>query len=187
MTRHTDSRPTAAWRPTHTGASIAPVLFALALLAFTHWAVYHITRQADQAAYQVELQAAAVRRANERTQTSEQRRAAEATLAASAAHTIATLTEEKARAQNDRDALAARLRAGTVRVSVPALRCGPAGPGGAADPAGAGSGQARAELAPEAAVRLDGIAGDGDDAIRELNTCIDRYAAARAAVMQACH
>jgi PKD repeat protein len=74
----------AAWRPPHTAASIArgasPV--ALALLTFaTHWAVYHLTRQADQAAHQVDLQAAAVRRANERTQTSEQRRAAEASLA----------------------------------------------------------------------------------------------------------
>lgn len=187
MPRHTPYRPTATWRPAHTGASIAPVLLTLALLAFTHWAVYHLTRQADQASHQVELQAAAVRRANERTQTSEQRRAAEASLAASAAQAIHTLTEEKARAQKDRDALAARLHAGTVRVSVPVLRCGPTGPGSSADPAGSGPGQARAELAPAAALALDRIAGDGDDAIRELNTCIDRYAAARATVMQACH
>ena len=187
MPRHTPHRPTAAWRPSRTGASLAPAVVALALLALSHWAVYHLTRQADQAAHQVELQAAAVRRANERTQTSEQRRAAEASLAASAAQSIAQLTEEKTRAQNDRDALAARLRAGTVRVSVPVLRCGPTGPGGTADPAGSGPGQARAELEPATAIALDRIAGDGDDAIRELNTCISRYAAARAAVMQACH
>lgn len=163
------------------------MLILLALLAASHWAVYHLTHQADQAAHQVELQAAAVRRANERTQTSEQRRATEAGLAASAAQAITTLTEEKARAQKDHDAFAARLRAGTVRVSVPVLHCGAAGTGGTADPAGPAAGPARAELAPEAAVRLDRIASDGDDAIRELNTCIDRYAAARAAVMQACH
>ena len=186
------SRQPAAWqpphrRPGHTGTSLWPFLLALALLVLSHWAVYHLTRQADQAAHQVELQAAAVRRANAATQASEQRRAAEAYLAASAAQSIATLTQEKARAQKDRDALAARLRAGTVRVSVPVLRCGSAGPSGSADPAGSAAEPTRAELAPEVAQSLDRIAGDGDDAIRELNTCISRYTAARAAVMQACH
>jgi len=74
--------------------------------------------------------------------------------------------------------LAARLRAGTVRVSVPATACLPTAGGGAGpdDPA------ARAELAPETALALDGIAADGDTAIIELNHCLAAYDAARAAV-----
>jgi prophage endopeptidase len=120
-----------------------------------------------------------VRRANERTQTSEQRRAAEASLAASAAQAIHTLTEEKARAQKDRDALAARLRAGTVRVSVPVLHCGAPAPVAPLTLPALQLAPREPNLRQRLQLALDGIASDGDDAIRELNTCIDRYAAAR--------
>jgi prophage endopeptidase len=74
--------------------------------------------------------------------------------------------------------LAARLRAGAVRVSVPATACLPAAGGGAS----AADQTARAELATETALALDRIAADGDAAIIELNHCLAAYDAARAAV-----
>lgn len=45
--------------------------------------------------------------------------------------------------------------------------------------------QARAELTPEAGITLAAIADDGDDAIRQLNSCIDAYEIARSANVQA--
>jgi hypothetical protein len=79
------------------------------------------------------------------------------------------------RSKND---LAGRLRAGAVRMSIPAAACLPAA---SADPA-AGDQPARAELAPETALALDGIAADGDAAIIDLNTCLAAYETARATV-----
>jgi prophage endopeptidase len=83
--------------------------------------------------------------------------------------------DELERSKHD---LAARLRAGTVRVSVPATTCLPA----AGRDASTADQAARAELAPETALALDGIAADGDTAIIELNQCLAAYDAARAAV-----
>ncbi len=65
------------------------------------------------------------------------------------------------------DAYRAAVRAGRIRVSVPAAR--------AADGSSSQPGEARAELDAEAALRIDAIAGEGDSAIRELNQCIDAY------------
>lgn len=80
-----------------------------------------------------------------------------------------------------RDRLAADLRAGRTRLSVPTARaydaC-PASDAGASAPA-AGDQAPRAELAPEAAAALTAIASDGDIAIRDLNTVIDMYERAR--------
>jgi prophage endopeptidase len=93
-----------------------------------------------------------------------------------------TLQQEKARREALSSQFADRLRAGAVRVSVPVAACHPAEPAG--DPS-AGHPAARAELAPETALALDRIAGDGDAAILELNTCLVAHAQARAAVEQA--
>lgn len=93
-----------------------------------------------------------------------------------------TLQQEKARREALSSQFADRLRAGAVRVSVPVAACHPAEPAG--DPS-AGHPAARAELAPETALALDRIAGDGDAAILELNTCLIAHAQARAAVEQA--
>ncbi|QPS84475.1 DUF2514 family protein [Delftia tsuruhatensis] len=80
----------------------------------------------------------------------------------------------------------AGVRAGTVRVRVPIVpampaSCGPAqrGPaqGGAAGPE-----TAYAQLDPTAAANLADIAHDGDQGIRELNYCIDRYELMRKAM-----
>lgn len=87
-------------------------------------------------------------------------------------------------AKDDFDGRVADLRSGAVRVSIPvrvaactALATGAATT--ASEPA-----EARAELTPEAAATLEGIAVDGDSAIIDLNACIDRYDAARVAAQQ---
>ena len=83
---------------------------------------------------------------------------------------VAIQETENARQANDRYHAAVRDR--SVRLSIPVAA--PSCPRD--DPAAAGApAQARAELDPEAAVALDRIANDGDDAIRALNEVIDLY------------
>ena len=80
------------------------------------------------------------------------------------------LQTEQNHAKNESDAYQRGLRAGTVRVSVPVMPASCTGPvGDATAHAGPGLSQARAQLDPAAAADLDTIAGDGDDAIRDLN------------------
>lgn len=86
--------------------------------------------------------------------------------------------QEQTHAQFEHDRLSAAIHAGTVRLSIPvrahfvATTC--------PDPAVASGDQpeARAELTPAAGSTLVAIAKDGDDAIRQLNACIDAYATA---------
>ena len=84
------------------------------------------------------------------------------------------LNQEQDHAKTERDRFNAGVRNGAVRVSIPVAsgQCA-----AVADPAPAGGnrGQARAELDGETAAALDAIAGDGDDATRQLNACIDAY------------
>jgi len=66
------------------------------------------------------------------------------------------------------------LRTGAVRLSVPVRHCAAAATGTDSTTAG-GDIPARAELTAEAATSLTTIAIDGDNAIKELNTCIAAY------------
>ena len=79
---------------------------------------------------------------------------------------------DKANAQKIFDRLDADLRSGALRLSVRTTGQ-PAAPG--SHGAAAGPVQARAELDPEDAAALVRITDDGDNAIRDLNTCIDGY------------
>lgn len=88
-------------------------------------------------------------------------------------HLLDVYQEEKQHADTEIARLRADVNAGRLRLSVPA-KC----PGtGAAT--GAASEEARAELDPETADALVAIAAEGDDAIRELNLCLDAYEAGR--------
>lgn len=90
--------------------------------------------------------------------------------------------EERSHAQADHDRFVAGLWAGSTRVSIPvvAQTC-PAG--ATADPSSAGQPQeARAQLEPAAAAALAAIVNDGNDAVIDLNQCIDRYNEARSAI-----
>ena len=97
-------------------------------------------------------------------------RAAGAALAQRADH----LTEEQTHAKTERDHFNADVRNGAVRLSIPVAggQCA-----ATADSTAAASDQhqTRAELDAATAAALDAIAGDGDDATRQLNACIDAY------------
>jgi hypothetical protein len=105
--------------------------------------------------------------------------AAETKLAGVDAAIDAARTKEKEDAKTTIDALRADVRSGAVSLSIAtrALRAGPAGP----DP-GAGYIETRSELVPQAAIDLIDIAADGDDAVRDLNSCIAKYDAVKRAV-----
>ena len=97
-------------------------------------------------------------------------RAARAALAQRADH----LTEEQSHAKAERDHFNADVRSGAVRLSIPVA----SGQCAAIADTIAAAGhrhQTRAELDPATAAALDAIAGDGDDATRQLNACIDAY------------
>lgn len=83
--------------------------------------------------------------------------------------------KDKADAKKSIDSLATDLRSGAVRLSIATTGQRAASD----DSAAAGPGQARAELDPETADALVRITADGDDAIRDLNTCIAQYDAVR--------
>lgn len=87
------------------------------------------------------------------------------------------LNQEQDHAKTDRDRFNADVRSGAVRLSIPVAGGQCTAGAGASDSTAAGSDrrQARAELDPATAAALDAIAGDGDDATRQLNACIDAY------------
>ena len=84
------------------------------------------------------------------------------------------LTQDQTHAKTERDSFSLDVRSGAVRLSIPIAsgHCA-----AIADTAAAADDrhQARAELDPATAAALDAIAGDGDDATRQLNACIDAY------------
>ncbi|KAB8051734.1 lysozyme [Janthinobacterium rivuli] len=97
-------------------------------------------------------------------------RAAGAALAQRADH----LTQEQTHAKTERDRFSLDVRSGAVRLSIPVA----SGQCAATADTTAAAGrriEARAELDPATAAALDAIAGDGDDATRQLNACIDAY------------
>lgn len=84
------------------------------------------------------------------------------------------LTQEQDHANTERDRFNADVRSGAVRLSIPVA----SGQCAATTDSTAAAGhrhQARAELDAATAAALDAIAGDGDDATRQLNACIDAY------------
>jgi len=97
-------------------------------------------------------------------------RAAGAALAQRADH----LTQEQSYAKTERDRFNIDVRSGAVRLSIP-VASGQCAASADTIPAAGHRQQARAELDPATAAALDAIAGDGDDATRQLNACIDAY------------
>jgi hypothetical protein len=86
--------------------------------------------------------------------------------------------EEMDDAKNKIDALRADVLTGAVRLSIAVTKAGTAAshcPASGDSSAASGDQETRAELVPQAAYDLIGIAADGDDAVRDLNACIDAY------------
>lgn len=80
--------------------------------------------------------------------------------------------KEKANAKVTNDGLRAAVRDGAFRLSVAVDKC-------SADGAGAGDQQTRADIVPAVAGRIIDVGIDGDDAVRDLNECVDKYNAVR--------
>ena len=77
------------------------------------------------------------------------------------------------------DDLLARINRGTVRVSVPTRACSDVSEAG---PSGTDDRETRAELDPATAESILAVGRDGDEAIRELNMCIDQYNAVKSSI-----
>ena len=151
-----------------------PLVAFLLCGAIAGWTVQGWRKDASIAALQrtaatsKSAAAAALAQATARVLTLE--RAAGGALAQRADH----LTQEQTHAKTERDLFNADVRSGAVRLSIPVAsgQC----PATADSTATAGHrSQARAELDPATAAALNAIAGDGDDATRQLNACIDAY------------
>jgi len=85
------------------------------------------------------------------------------------------LIKERDNAKADRDHFIAGVRSGAIRLSVPVVSRGADASSADAGTIAGSRNETRAELDPEAAEFLDAIVGEGDDAIRQLNACIDTY------------
>ena len=111
-------------------------------------------------------------------------RDAERTAAKDLATQASTFKQEIENERKKRDRFVADVRSGAVRLSIPVVAC--RANAASTDPAAASGDrhETRAELAPEAGAALAAIADDGDDAIRQLNSCIDAYDIARGADVQ---
>ena len=75
-------------------------------------------------------------------------------------------------AKRENDLLLARINRGAVRVSIPARSCSDVSSAGHS---GTTDRETRAELDPATAESILAVGRDGDNAIRELNLCIDQY------------
>ena len=90
-----------------------------------------------------------------------------------------TLQKEMQDEKDKRDKFIADVRTGAVRLSIPVKACSARTSANTAT-GPSNSPETRAELTQEAGTALAAIAADGDDAIRQLNACIDSYQAIRA-------
>ncbi len=153
------------WRP------LAAVLLSGAIAGWTTqgWRKDVAIAELQRAAASDKITAAsALARATSRVLTLE--RAAGAALVQRADH----LTQEQTHAKTERDRFNDDVRSGAVRLSIP-VAGGQCAAGADSTAAASDQHQARAELDPATAAALDAIAGDGDDATRQLNACIDAY------------
>lgn len=94
----------------------------------------------------------------------------------------AALQKEKEDAKKRMDALRDELRTGAVRMSVAVDTASAAA---ASQAAVAGDREARANLLPAAAGRILDFALEGDDIVRDLNACIDKYHRAEQVINEA--
>ncbi|WP_265281253.1 lysis system i-spanin subunit Rz [Verminephrobacter aporrectodeae] len=85
--------------------------------------------------------------------------------------------KERDHEKANRYSFAAAVHTGAVRLSIPTIRGASCGTDPGADPALAGGDrdETRAQLAPKTGLDLVAIADDGNDAIHQLNACIDTY------------
>lgn len=163
------------------------VIVCAALLAAL-WAGYGWAYRKGYAARdQIAQQDDAKRQAAERTEATRQgeaSRTADNQLRDQASTLARELQESKDHAKTIEAERDRALRAGSQRLSIRTTSCAaPAVPAErAAQHAGAGPQETRAELLAEDAADIAAITADAEDATRELNSCIDQYNAAKQAL-----
>ena len=157
-----------------TATTWRPLAACLLCGAIAGWTAQGWRKDASIAALQ---RAAATSKTNAATQLAQAttrvltlERMAGAALAQRADH----LNQEQTHAKTNRDRFNADVRSGAVRLSIPVAGGQCAGPADSAAAAGHRH-ETRAELDAATATALDAVAGDGDDATRQLNACIDAY------------
>jgi prophage endopeptidase len=106
-----------------------------------------------------------------RTQALEQAQEREHELVLTVNDIATQLQKAKEDAQTHQNTLTAGIRAGTVRLSIPTAVCGGESPTAASG----NKTETRTELDRPTAEALVSITTDGDNAIRQLNACIDTY------------
>ena len=140
-------------------------------LAIAAAALFCVVKYKD-ALHQVDKLTAQI--AKDQAQASEAARENERLMSRSLATIATTHQKELQDEKSKRDQFIANVRAGTLRLSIPVQACSTsASPNTPASPSN--SPETRAQLTPEAGATLAAIAADGDDAIRQLNACIDSY------------
>lgn len=138
----------------------------------------HRQAQIDEgtAAKVSELHALALASATERYREAE--RSGQAAVAA----ITAAAQQEKDNAKKKMDVLRGELRTGAQRLSVAVDAASAAA---AAQAAAVGDREARTDLLPAAAERILDFALEGDDIVRDLNACVDKYHRAEQVINEA--
>lgn len=163
----------AAWIKPALADSLIPLLFAYAAWTVQGWHKDKVIAELHQKA--AESSATAARRL---TAATERVRALEHLVQDGFDDRTEQFKKEIQNAKRSRDRFIAGVRNGTIRLSIPAT-CAGAAPSPDTTAAAGSENETRAELDPAAASALEAIAGEGDDGIRQLNTCIDDYNAVR--------
>ena len=156
---------TTTWRP------LAACLLCGALAG---WTAQSWRKDASIAALQREAATSKSTAATELAQATARVLTLERAAGAALAQRADPLTQEHTPAKTERDRFNADVRSGAVRLSIP-VASGQCAATADSTVAASDQHQTRAELDPATAAALDAIAGDGDDAARQLNACIDAY------------
>ncbi|SCX53129.1 lysis system i-spanin subunit Rz [Variovorax sp. EL159] len=151
--------------------------YVIAVVLFGAWTglTYHIASKASGDAVRLEWQAERANNARAAVDAFTRTLDAQWQMTESLAARDAAHAKEIERVQGEKALLKRQLSTGAVRVSVP-VRTTTCPAGGNTGAAAAGQpAEARAELDPAFAADVAGITGEGDEAIYDLNACIDRY------------
>lgn len=149
------------------GFALGGLLAAIAALGLLLGGSYFAGRADAQQSCQLERQQREWQLSDERSQAAAAARATERTMADALATADANYQENLAREKETRDRRIADLLTDRRRLSIP-VRPGSCRVSDPAASAGLGDGEARAELSPEAAAFLEGLALDADDIARQL-------------------
>lgn len=154
-----------------------PQAACLLCCAIAGWMAQGWRKDAAIAVLQVEAATGAATAASKMAQATARVLTLERAAGAALVQRADKLQQDQDHAKTERDRFNADVRSGAVRMSIPIAdgQCAAVTAPVDTTAAGGDQRQARAELDPATAAALDAIAGEGDDATRQLNACIDAY------------